>query len=432
MKGNLAVLMDVGGYKLRCGIIRKTNNTYELLKYVEKKLINIQSRSKFGLVLNGGKVLNPGAFKKACEDIINEDSLLKGLEPSEITKLKEAYFVLPGLAFNNGTHKETLDLGGPNCKVSEFHLKTIVRNAVSTIPMDNAGEKLAHQIVSEYALDSNPDPIYEPPMNKTAKRLHINMYYSRISSSIYDDYINDFGELIPKNNIHFLSQPVVIGNYVNSQLMTEKPALIIHMGHTVTEVIILHKNKIQKIWSFRWAGKNINSDISNYFNGLPYTHADRLKRDSGSAYIKGTTQLDDIVHNETLSTGKQSSINKGMLTKVIQAKSEDIFIYIAKILKEYVSENSIPITDIYLTGGQSQIEKLETLVRDIIGFETSKPRIDLDQGHINYCGYEEEFPFHMPEYYSFIAALHHLKDKRDHYIHPRKYKMFDHIRKLMK
>ncbi len=413
MGEKLYLIVDLGGYKVRMGIV---TDKIKLVAYIEKKFINVVIKNKFNLFINGGKVIwNAKKFFDYLAEMLEE--LYREID--DYSKISRVYIILSGLAFTYKITKGHLEYDSSR-KLNDIHIHQLIEKARKNVTYDKYKEKLTHFYVKKYILGDYKEYLIEPPINRSVLNVSCEVLYTLISNNYIEDLINFFHQTtgVKDKNIYFLSQILLASNLLTHLLPGDKDTIHIHIGHTSTDISIIQKNIIEKIICYRWSGKDINKDIVNYFGEIPIKKADELKIKEGIGYIKNVTQMDKLIYSDEFSTSRKE-IKKGLLCRVIQAKLEDIFLYISSKMQSILADfPNFNLKDVYLSGGQSQLKGIETLLKEIWGCEIKKPKIDFTDLNIDINDFSGTYDFSKQEYYPFIGCLHALTDSKDTYIKP--------------
>lgn len=428
MKGTLGILIDAGSYKIRVGVFRCSDEGIYLIRYKESNPF-IEGARK---IIVGGKIQNPGRFESICDDLLSADGVLDGFTDKEMAAIKSVVVILPGRAFSQGETRASFELGGPTCKIRPYHITKTVRAAIKKISYDKFSEMICHQYIHRYLVGRSKEEYEEAPINKTANIIEARILYTLLSQSYYMDYHSVIENILGNCNVYFVSQPFILGKLLGEYVRSNKPSLAFHLGHTTTEVLSMNPGELEDYWSYRWAGDTINQDIVNYVESLSYSQADEMKIEEGSAYIKGTTGLDDIIFQERNTLNKEVKITRKLLTEIIQARLEDIFIYLAQALREYSTIKSVPFSSIYLSGGSAQLPRLNSLISDIFSFPVHTLNVEqvMEKMHLSE-EVKEDMQHNAIEKLTLLAGLHFLNDKKEHSLYPRKYSLVGYLKNLI-
>ncbi len=429
MKGTAGILIDAGSYRLRVGVYRRTPEGIKLIRYKESAPFKEETKK----VVKAGKIQNPGRFERICDALLSVDGgVLEGFSDKETASIRSVVVILPGRAFTRGITDATIEMGGPNCKIRPYHITKAVRTALKEITYDKYSEKICHQYINRYLVGRSKEEYEEAPLNKTANLLETNILYTLLNQSYYMDYYSVFENILGNCDVYFLSQPFILGKLLHEYVLSHKPSLAFHVGHSSTEVLSLSPGVLAEYWSYRWAGEDVNKDIVNYFEGIPYAKADEIKVEEGSAYIKGTTGLDDIIFQEKNALNKEIKVTRKLLTEIIQAKLEDIFIYLAQSLRSYSEKKNVPISSIYLSGGLGQLPRMNELVKDIFSLPVHTLSVEQLVEKLNVAAdIKDDMQHNSLEKLTLLAGLNFLNDKKEHSLYPRKYSLLGYLKNLI-
>lgn len=147
----------------------------------------------------------------------------------------------------------------------------------------------------------------------------------------------------------------------NSKVFEEKVGAIINVGSDITDISLYNRSILVKSSIVNMAGKNIDSDIS-YMYKVDMPTAKNLKLKFALAHTKNAS-VNDIVEVKS-ATDNNLKINQYEVSEVVMSRLEEI---LSEAKKEINLLTSRKIDYIIITGGTSNMNGFEYVVRDVFG-----------------------------------------------------------------
>jgi cell division protein FtsA len=147
----------------------------------------------------------------------------------------------------------------------------------------------------------------------------------------------------------------------NNKLFEEKIGAIINIGSEITNISLYNKSILVKSSIVNMGGKNIDSDIS-YMYKVDLPTARKLKLKFALAHKKNAS-VNDIVEVKSALDGNLK-INQFEISEVVMSRIEEI---LNEAKKEINLLTSRKIDYIIITGGTSNMQGFEYVVRDVFG-----------------------------------------------------------------
>lgn len=166
-------------------------------------------------------------------------------------------------------------------------------------------------------------------------------------------------------------------------LSPEEKALgvcLVDIGASTTDIAIYSKGALRFTRSMPLAGREVSNDIALVLQ-CRAVDAERLKLEYGTSYAK-SIMPGEILRMKRPGDGTVFSLDRQLLTRIIEARYREILMLVHKNIKVQGQENNIP-AGIVLTGGAVRIEGLKPLAEEIFRKQVriAKP--------MQICGLEE-------------------------------------------
>jgi cell division protein FtsA len=162
-------------------------------------------------------------------------------------------------------------------------------------------------------------------------------------------------------------QPLASGEAVLTADDKDRGVMLVDIGGGTTDIAIFVQGGVWHTSVISVGGNHFTNDIT-YVLHTPHNTAEYLKMRYGRA-ITGETPEDgaeDEIEIETLTVGEKQKISRHLLDEIIQARAEQVVELIYNEVRRSGYEGMLP-AGIVLTGGASQLNRFDELVRDMLG-----------------------------------------------------------------
>ena len=244
-------------------------------------------------------------------------------------------------------------------QITESDLEDLDRRMRSVKLPDDREEILSMQAM-RYTID---DKVEEVPVGA----------YGHVLKATYNFILCDRSKRDRLNQC-LMKQGIKVKEFVPNALIShlaiatdediEEGVVVVDLGGGVTDVSVLHRNKVRHIASIPIGTDSINNDIRTY--GIPANYVENLKRLYGSAVTELTN--DDKIVFQSARRGVPKSILRRNLATIIEARLSEIAEWVAREIKEAnCGAKFSPI--LLLTGGGSEMQNIEKLFSRELGIE---------------------------------------------------------------
>ena len=161
-------------------------------------------------------------------------------------------------------------------------------------------------------------------------------------------------------------QPLASAEAVLSPEDKDRGVVLVDIGGGTTDVAIFIQGGIWHSVVLPIGGNHLTSDIV-YVLHTPHNTAEYLKLKYGAAIadIPGVGE-DDTIDTESFSPGEKQQIHRQLLNEIAQARCEQLINLVGAEIRRSGYEGLLP-AGIVLTGGASQLPRLDELTRDMLG-----------------------------------------------------------------
>ncbi len=163
-------------------------------------------------------------------------------------------------------------------------------------------------------------------------------------------------------------QPLASGEAVLTPEDKDRGVMLVDIGGGTTDIAIFVQGGVWHTSVISVGGNHFTNDIT-YVLHTPHNTAEYLKIRYGSAIAGDPPEGDpaeDEIEIETLTVGEKQKISRHLLNEIIQARAEQVVELIYNEIRRSGYEGMLP-AGIVLTGGASQLNRFDELVRDMLG-----------------------------------------------------------------
>lgn len=346
MEDRIVVGLDIGTTKV-CAVVASVD---------EKQKINILGVGKAPSDgLNRGVVVHIEKTVNAIRTAIEQAQLASGIEVKAVNV---------GIA---GDHIRSIRSKGVitiNNRDNEITLKDVERLLEDCqrimLPTD---QQIIHVIPQEFIVDGQ-DGIGDP-VGMSGMRMEAEVH---IITGLVSAAKNMFRcvERAGFEVADLILEPLASSYAVLDHEEKEAGVVLVDIGGGTTDVAVFQDNTIRHTAVVAIAGQKVTDDIRIGLSVLE-DQAERLKREHGLAYVDLIND-DEIITVPGIAGRPPNEIKKSILSKIIQARVEEILEIVAIEVKRsgYASEMSAGVV---LTGGGSLLNGICPLANDVLGMD---------------------------------------------------------------
>lgn len=356
--------LDIGSYKI-CAVAGTVDKNGAL------QIMGITSINSDGV--KKGIIVDIDSASKAIKECITQ------IETMVDTVVKEVYIALPGSISELILNKAVVAISSEDREINSSDVKRVI--SASKIVSIASDKEIIGVIPQQYIVDGY-DKIKDP-VGMSGLKLEVDAQIITAEANV----VNNIFKAINKAGLNVASvvfQPIAISQVAFNYEEKERVTAIIDAGAETIDLSIFKNGNLLWIDSIALGGSTITNDISVCLN-LSRMQSERLK-------------------TGTLSAIEMSQIggDKELVSKVIQARIEELFLLIMSKLK--LSEVYDEISTVVLVGGGLALFKeIEEFGTAVLGKSVKCGKTDLigtlSPLNITVAGIVKN------------AVEHHIKDK---------------------
>ncbi len=346
---NVIVSLDVGTTKI-CTIVAQVREDGRL------NILGVGKASSLGL--SRGMVVNPGKTIENIRASLKEAELKSGYDIKSVTV---------GIA---GPHIRCIQSEGivaishPDRIISADDVERLFDSAKSL--KLSKDERIIDVIAQEYIIDGK-DGIFDLPVGMFGLRMEakVNILTGLVSQ------IDDLSNCVTSAGVDIddlVLEPLASSYAVLNESEKKVGVAMIDIGGGTTDIAVFKKGVIKHTAGIGIAGSQVTNDISETL-GIDEKEAERVKKEYGYALISEIIN-DDIVTIQGIKGRKPLKVNKSIISRIIQARMEELFVLAAQEIKRSGIENYLP-AGVVITGGGSLLKGTRELGAQVLGTEVN-------------------------------------------------------------
>lgn len=346
---NIIVSLDVGTTKI-CTIVAQMR---------EDGRLNILGVGRSGSTgLSRGMVVNPG---KTIDSI--KASLLEAEERSGFD-IKSVTVGIAGPHIRCIQSEGIVAIAHPDRIISEDDVDRLFESARSL--KLSKDEKIIDVIPQEFIIDGK-DGIFDLPVGMFGLRMEarVNILTGLVSQ------IDDLSSCVMNAGVDvddIVLEPLASSYAVLNDSEKKVGVAMIDIGGGTTDIAVFKKGVIKHTAGIGIAGSQVTNDISETL-GIEEKEAERVKKEFGYALISEIIN-DDVVTIQAIKGRKPLKIEKSIISRIIQARMEELFVLAAQEIKRSGIENYLP-AGVVITGGGSLLKGTRELAQQVLGTEVN-------------------------------------------------------------
>jgi cell division protein FtsA len=387
---NVIVSLDVGTTKI-CTIVAQVREDGRL------NILGVGKASSIGL--SRGMVVNPG---KTIENI------RASLKEAELKSGYDIKSVIVGIA---GPHIRCIQSEGivaishPDRIISADDVDRLYDSAKSL--KLSKDERIIDVIAQEFIIDGK-DGIFDIPVGMFGLRMEakVNILTGLVSQ------IDDLSSCVTSAGVDIddlVLEPLASSYAVLNDSEKKVGVAMIDIGGGTTDIAVFKKGVIKHTAGIGIAGSQVTNDISETL-GIDEREAERVKKEYGYALISEIIN-DDVITIQGIKGRRPLKVNKSVISRIIQARMEELFVLAAQEIKRSGIENYLP-AGVVITGGGSLLKGTRELGEQVLGTEVNLGiPTDIGGGLIK----EVESPIYATGIGLILHRIKYLDNKRSLY-----------------
>ena len=378
---NIAVALDIGTTKV-CAIAGHLN------EYGKLEIVGVGTVKSEGV--SRGVVSNIDKTVKAIREAVDI------AEKNARCKIKVVHVGIAGQHIKSLHHHGLLVRHDSNTEISQADIDKLIKDMYKLVLPP--GDKILHVVPQEYTVDDEQD-IFDP-IGMSGVRLEANFHIitGQISAS------KNILRCVEKAGIEVADvtlEPIASAASVLSDEEREAGVVLVDIGGGTTDITIFKDGIIRHTCVIPFGGNVITKDIREGCTVMT-EQAEKLKVKFGSA------MADEVYDNRIITIpgfkGRDhKEISEKNLSRIIQARVEEIFDYVLWEIRRSGYENKM-IAGMVLTGGGSLLRHIDLLAEYHTGLPT---RVGQPVEHLAH-GYSTQLA--SPVYSTAVGLLKHTID----------------------
>ncbi len=385
---SIIVSLDVGTTKI-CTIVA------QVIDYGRLNILGVGKAPSRGL--SRGMVVNPGKTIESIKASLAEAEERSGFDIKSVTV---------GIA---GPHIRCIQSEGivaishPDRIISEEDVERLFDSAKSL--KLSKDEKIIDVIPQEFIIDGK-DGIFDMPVGMFGLRMEakVNILTGLVSQ------IDDLSNCVYSAGVDvddIVLEPLASSYAVLNESEKKVGVAMIDIGGGTTDIAVFKKGVIKHTAGIGIAGSQVTNDISETL-GIEEKEAERVKKEFGYALISEIIN-DDIIVIQAIKGRKPLKIEKSIISRIIQARMEELFVLAAQEIKRSGIESYLP-AGVVITGGGSLLKGTRELAQQVLGTEVNLGvPMDIGGGLIK----EVESPIYATGIGLVLHRLKYLNQKRN-------------------
>lgn len=346
---NIIVSLDVGTTKI-CTIVAQIREDGRL------NILGVGKAPSTGL--SRGMVVNPGKTIENIRASLKEAELKSGYDIKSVTV---------GIA---GPHIRCIQSEGivaishPDRIISGDDVERLYDSAKSL--KLSKDERIIDVIAQEFIIDGK-DGIFDIPVGMFGLRMEakVNILTGLVSQ------IDDLSNCVTSAGVDIddlVLEPLASSYAVLNESEKKVGVAMVDIGGGTTDIAVFKKGVIKHTAGIGIAGSQVTNDISETL-GIDEKEAERVKKEYGYALISEIIN-DDMITIQGIKGRKPLKVNKSIISRIIQARMEELFVLAAQEIKRSGIENYLP-AGVVITGGGSLLKGTRELGTQVLGTEVN-------------------------------------------------------------
>ncbi len=384
MEDRIVVGLDIGTTKV-CAIVASVD---------EMRKINILGVGKAPSDgLNRGVVVNIEKTVNAIRTAIEQAQLASGIE------VKSVNVGIAGDHIRSMRSKGVITINNRDNEITAKDVERLLEDCQRImLPTD---QQIIHVIPQEFIVDGQDgigDPVGMSGMRMEAE-VHIITGLVSAAKNMFR-CVERAGFQVDD----LILEPLASSYAVLDHEEKEAGVVLVDVGGGTTDVAVFQDNTIRHTAVVAIAGQKVTDDIRIGLSVLE-DQAEKLKREHGLAYVD-LIQEDEIITVPGIAGRPPKEIRKSILSKIIQARVEEILEIVAIEVKRsgYSSEMSAGVV---LTGGGSLLDGICPLGNDVLGMDA---KVGMPRGLTGGLVNEVKNPIYATGVGLVLHALQHKKE----------------------
>lgn len=342
----IVVGLDIGTTKV-CAIVASIDDQNKI------NILGVGKAPSDGL--NRGVVVNIDKTVNAIQSAIEQAQLASGIEVHSVN------VGIAGDHIRSMRSKGVITINNRDNEITMHDVERLMEDCQHImLPTD---QQIIHVIPQEFVVDGQDgisDPVGMSGMRMEAE-VHIITGLVSAAKNIYRCV-----ERAGYDVADIILEPLASSYSVLDEEEKEAGVVLVDIGGGTTDVAIFQDNTIRHTAVIAIAGKKVTDDIRVGLSVLD-DQAEKLKREYGESYVD-MIEEDNVITVPGIAGRPPKEITKSILTKIIQARMEEILEIVAIEIKRSGYSDALS-AGVVLTGGGSLLKNVCPLATEVLGMD---------------------------------------------------------------
>lgn len=338
--------IDLGSFSIKVLIAKLYDSKIEI--------IGIGSSESKGI--KEGEILNIEQLTKSISAAIREAESMSGI------KINSAVINISGKSIKGENSKGICVITNEERIITKDDVNRAVENAKDIyIPSDY---QLLHVLSREYIVDKKTNVI--DPIGMTGFRLEADVHIVTATKV----QVNNIYKIFQKLGIeveHIILNSIASSEAVLKETEKNSGCILIDFGFGLSDVCVFIDGGIYHTFSLPLGASYLSSDLEYAFK-IPFEIAEFIKKRDGVAYMDDVDPTQRIEIPSVIGSSKKMIYLKD-LSNVIEARLNEIFYFINKIIRKKIDKNLLT-GGVILTGGGSLLYGIQKVAEKVFGLNS--------------------------------------------------------------
>lgn len=298
-----------------------------------------------------GTISDFDAARSAITDTVKKAKISSDVD------LDEVFLRMPITDPEIISEKETLTFDGEPTEINGEHIETLLEKIREKVSFK---DKEIVNIYPQYFIVDDLHEVVDPKEMLATESLSIQ---AGVITTNRTQLINTI-KCVEDAGLEVLEVFSDATNFehILSESEVELGAVIIDIGHHLTQYAYYERGELKAIGTIPYAGEHVTNDLSEAFN-TSYEFAERMKHQFGHAFYEQASE-DEIVKVPQRDNSDDIEVSAKDLADIIELRVEEILIAIFKELQE---KNINKVAGGFVvTGGTANLPGIKELLQDLV------------------------------------------------------------------
>ncbi len=344
-KGHYHIGLDIGSANTRAVIAQEIADD-ELLR-----VVGVGTAPSSGM--RRGAVVDAEAVAKVCNEVLEHAERMAG-HPAESVTVS-----VTGAEIACQDALGVVAVGRADGEVTEDDMSRAFEEVQARLVLP-LNQEIIHVVPKDYRLDDQKN--IKDPLGMRGVRLEMNAFVVTGSASHLKNLSRSL-EQAGTSPDSFVVEPLACAESVLHRKQKELGTAIINIGGATTSLAVYEDGDLLHLAVFPVGGDHITNDIAIGLR-TSIEVAEAVKLQYGSAISDDIAKKEEIDLN-LFDTHEEGSVSRRHVAEIIEARLEEIFLFVNASLKEIGREGLLP-GGVILTGGGALLPGIVELAKDTL------------------------------------------------------------------